>query len=221
VRALRDAEIQDRYEVGFSGEIGHVDVRRLDVAMHDAERMGRHEALQDLRADAPNAFDGQRPCALQERSERVPTEQLEDQKARAITRVAEIEDADDVRVRQALHEIDLTAKARNARFICRHFAREHLERDEPAMSSIERAIHGTRRALPDQRLDAIPSRKIGPRREQIGFGLHRRALTRLPRCGSPGQRRSRCETLRILQSPAPLNPSSRRAKRTLKVVSEP
>ena len=91
--ASGQAEVEDLHFV----IVGDQNVRRLDVAMDDAELMGMSEAARDLRHDGDGVLDRERSLlhALRQRSALIERHGEEEA---AVTGLADVEDGADVRM---------------------------------------------------------------------------------------------------------------------------
>ena len=131
----RDAEVDDLglREVAVDEE----DVRRLDVAVHDADRVREAEAL----GDAADERDGLRRgelAALQAGGEILALEPLHREVGPAVV-VAVRDVADDRVVPQRREEPRLTQEARGVALA--GVRAEELDRDEAARRAVARAVH--------------------------------------------------------------------------------
>ena len=134
-----DAEVGDLH----LAVAGDEDVRRLDVAVDDAARVGRGERERDRdgRVDGPIGTDAS--LVAEDVGEAAPVDVLHDDVVGA-GRLAPVVDADDVRVVEVGGRLRLAAEALDERRVVRELGEEHLERDravEQLVSSQEDVGH--------------------------------------------------------------------------------
>ena len=121
---------------------GDEDVRRLDIAMHDALRMCRIERVGDFDAqlDDPVNFERLERMPLDEMFERLPFEQLHHEELLPLV-FADVIDRADVRVIQRRRRPSLALKALHGRRVPRQFRRQELDSHLPAEADIFAAVH--------------------------------------------------------------------------------
>jgi len=96
-RRLDDAEVEDLDEIVVLAVAAEKDVRRLDVAMDQAARLGLRERVADLPQDVHHPFRRERSAAPDERLQVEPLEQLHHVVERAVAGDAEVEQVHRVR----------------------------------------------------------------------------------------------------------------------------
>ena len=110
---LGDAEVEDLDEVRIVVAALEMDVRRLEIAVHDAERVRFLERLADLARDLRDrASTRTAPSALVALEQALAVEQLHHDEQRAVGGLAELVRGDRVRVAQAVSVVALAAKPR-------------------------------------------------------------------------------------------------------------
>ena len=136
---------------------GDEDVVRLQVAMDDAAGVGGAETGDELKRQLCRPWHGQRP-AFEERAQRVALEQLGDEERHVAD--ADVEDREDVRVRQRGDGARLLLEAAKLIGIGGTCLRDHLDRDVAAEPRIAGAVDLTHAAGTERRHES----SYGPRR---------------------------------------------------------
>jgi hypothetical protein len=98
---LGDAEVHDLDDLLPVRRALHEHVFRLQIAVHDAARMGGPERATDLHGDGDAALGREGALALELVRQVVPLEVLHGQKEAAVLQAAEVEDIEHVRVLDA------------------------------------------------------------------------------------------------------------------------
>ena len=144
-----DPEVEHLHEIGLAGVVDEQHVRRLDVAMHDAERVRLHERLQHLRRDASHAKRRER-AARQLLLDRSTAQQLEHDVGQPELGGAEVEEAHRVGMLEALDERGLPREALEHAVGEDGLDEDHLDGDLAAERPLDRAIDGAVPALTEQ-----------------------------------------------------------------------
>ncbi len=150
------------------------DVGRLDVAVHDAARVGVAEAGADLQEDAHALGQGDRRLALDQRAQVVALEQLHGHVEPPVGLV-HVVDADDVGMAQLADRLDLATEALVQLFLGGELLGEHLERHRPAQGQVAGAVDHAHGAFA-QLVEDLVTAEGGH-----GRGLRRRGAAAPPR----------------------------------------
>ena len=155
-------------------EVGQLDdvarrehhVRRLDVAMHDAGRMDRVHAAQDLQRDRDRAL-GREWAVAQHHPQIAAIDVLHHEVVRVIAAAARVVDPDDVRVDDLARDARLAAKPRDrirVRRVC-----DDLDRHGAMQLRIVGEVDRAHAAAPEQLRDdvAIAERLADPLRHAV------------------------------------------------------
>ena len=204
---LGDAEVQDLHPaVGRQEE-----VLGFEVAMDDPGGVRSCQASCHLRAEVDDELTRQRRRLLKPGAQRVALEQLHHEKRRSVIGVErpDIVDGQDVRVIERASRTRFLLESQLTRPVAAERMRQHFDRDLPAQTGIERAIHLTHAALSNQLTDFIRS-------ETLTCGQRRRWRIVTWRTGLP-------ETADLFvrgRHAAPLYPSGRRLPRSRRPIRD-
>ena len=135
--------------------VGQEDVRRLEIAVHDAVRVrerqrGRHRV--DDAGDRRPAAAGRR-CSRASRSR--PCEVLHDEVGTRVGRDVEVEDLDDVGMAKLRHDLGFAAEARERVLVLRQLREQQLHRELPGQAGVLGQIDLAHRAAADAAADDI------------------------------------------------------------------
>ena len=145
VRQMRGQLRQPEVEYFHLAVIGDEDVRRLDVAVHDAGMMGSLEGVGDLTAEVEHHIDRQR-SAVDPAAERAALEQLHHEKRQAVV-LADVVHRADVRVIQRGRRARLALKSLGGDRILQQLRGEELDGDLASEAGVFGAIDHTHTAL--------------------------------------------------------------------------
>ncbi len=150
------------------------DVRGLHVAVHDAELMRARERLRELSTDGRHALPREREAARQ----RLPRHVVHHEEYKALP-LAEVGDADDVRVIDAAERVRLSKEPR-ADCLGRAGVAQDLQRRQPIGHHVAREEHRRHPAAPEHGEHQVP---LGDDLADHRIGRHRerRAVTRARR----------------------------------------
>ena len=146
-----DAEIED---LGGPAAIAEHDVRRLDVAVDDAEPVGIIERAGDLGADPGDGLERHPARLAQMLVERDAVEQFHGDIGKAV-RLADVVDGDDVGVRERAGGPGLAQEAADQADILPELGLQHLDREDAVDAGIVGAIDVRHRAFADAPLDLV------------------------------------------------------------------
>jgi hypothetical protein len=135
--------------------VGHEDVLRLEIAVHETSRVCRAQSARDVSADAQNLIDRKRP-SLDDLTQCFAFEQLRDE-VRAVLRASNIEDADDIGMIERGRHAGLVHEPRDALWIAGFRGREHLDGNIATEPRIGRAIDISHSAAGDEVDHAVRS----------------------------------------------------------------
>jgi hypothetical protein len=171
VADLGQAEVDDLDEVGVAGAGDEQDVLRLEVAVHDAHRVGFGEGVADLRGDAEDAGPGQAAVLADDRREVVAAEVLHHEVGQAAP-VPVVEHLHGVDVHQLGGGLGLAPEAREHLLALAEGAVEDLHGDGLADGDVLGTVDGAHAAAADQRDEAVA---VGDdlADQRIGEGLDR------------------------------------------------
>jgi hypothetical protein len=142
-----EAEVaQQRCPVG-----GDEDVRRLDVAMHDAGVVRRVERSGNLLDDLDRALRGQRALAAQQLAQ-VDALDIRHRDVQEAVLLAAAQDAHDVWIRHRGDELHLAQEALAEPLVARQLGGEQLQCHGRSVG-VAREVHGAGRALAERPLD--------------------------------------------------------------------
>ena len=147
---LGDAEVDQLHEVAVPLIVDDEDVRGLDVAVEDASRVSRREALAELPGDegGPERLDG--PLLVDELGDRSPVQTLHRDKGDALLGGAIVEDPHNVLVQERADHAALLHEPREGIHALSEVALEDLDRRE----------------LPRGDVMGIEDRRHAPRRDE-------------------------------------------------------
>jgi hypothetical protein len=179
----RDAEVENLGHFAAVAAPADHDVRRLQVAVHDAARVRFLEALGHLEDQVDRAHRTQRSGAREHVVQRGALDELHRQKRLTVAGLSEVEDAHDVRALELADQLGLALEARpHVRIVGEHPAQE-LQRDGALQVDVRGPVdvaHATRgevafdlEAAVEQRAGLQPLVSLG------GGGDGRRDLLRL------------------------------------------
>ena len=128
----RDAEVEELHPLHRAGVVGvdrQVDVRRLEIAVHDSGRVHRHERIAHLHRDRHELRARQANLPLQARRERLAVQALHHQVGSAVDQVTVIDDFDDVGVPRQTEGLGLAPQTIRRDGVVRSSRAEELDRD--------------------------------------------------------------------------------------------
>jgi hypothetical protein len=151
---LHEAEVEQLHDVALAALRAEHDVRRLDVAVDEADRVRFGQRSARHRQDADDArgrlCSADRDDALERRAVEELHRVLED----AVVRSAVVEDRDRVRVREARRQLHLSLEAEEAR-LAGVIRAEELERRRSPHHSVASAVDLAHAAFADLPLDHV------------------------------------------------------------------
>ena len=155
---LHEPEVENLDEVGLVAVLDEEDVRGLEVAMDDAERVRLAQRAADLAGDVGGALLGEVAGLADGPVERVPHEVLHRHVVDVVVGATVVEDRDRVRVRELRGDARLEEEALvELRVLLARVVRvQHLERADAPERRLLRAIHLAHAAAGDQRADPEP-----------------------------------------------------------------
>ena len=166
---LGQAEVEQLHHAVARDE----DVLRLEVAMDDAARVRRREAVGDGRADLDGPPPRQR-AALEEAAQRVALEQLRDDVGE-VALLLELIERQDVRMRDGRDRLRLALET-DARLLVRgETVGEDFERDVAADALVVGAVDLAHAACPDRLDDVVRANARSDAQSQVGKGYRVRA----------------------------------------------
>ena len=153
---LGDAEVHDhRVPAGDEHVVG------LDVAVHHAGRVRRHERLGDLDGEAKRVGDRQRALARHAVAERLARRHRHDVvQELAVARAPRVEEREDVRVVEPRRDADLPQEALTGERL-RELRLEHLDGHVAVVLEVVREVHGGHAALAELALHAVAAVERG------------------------------------------------------------
>ena len=152
VRRAGDAEVGQRRP-----EPRAQDVRRLDIAVHDADLVRGVQRLANLDADLEHVLDRQRPVLAEDLRVRAALAVLHDDVRPVILGHAGIDDRDDVRLARQCH-----GRRQLPLGVDRHRARvdgDHFDRHRSVEPGLDRPEHQRRGAVRDQLRVVVPRQR--------------------------------------------------------------
>ena len=161
----RDPEVGD---VGVAVAIDQ-DVRRLQIAVHDAGVVRRLQRLADLPGQGKPLVERQRPLALQEALEVRPLDVVHRDET-DLAGLPEVVDPQDVLVGHLAGEQDLALEAFQDLRPRRHLRPDDLERHEAPELAIPRLVDRPHAALTEDRQDLVARSKKSSRRQADAGG---------------------------------------------------
>jgi hypothetical protein len=192
VRAdLREAEIQDLGDLLVLVLAHHEHVVGLEIAVHDAALVRVRQALRDVAREHDGARLAQAPLAREHVGEALAVHVLHGDVEQALGRLAEVEHAHDVAVREQAGRLGLALEAGAAARVEREIAVEDLHREEARDAHVRGAVHLAHAARGDAVLDAVPV-------------AHDRAEQRIRDVGARGDAIARAGAARLEGGPAAL-----------------
>ncbi|MEY2512728.1 MAG: hypothetical protein QOJ89_86 [bacterium] len=177
----RQAEVRQERAVAGADE----DVRRLDVAVHEADRMCRAERVGDLREDRDDAPRRQ-ALGRHKLAQVGPLDEAHRDERHAVA-VAGVVDGDDVRVIEHRGDARLVLEAPPRLVVAEQRGRDDLQRDGPLQRQLRRAVDGPHAAAAGERVDAVAGegrsdvQAGGERRGGGGDGGHAASVSAHPR----------------------------------------
>ena len=146
-----EAEVRQVHVLAAAAR-GHQDVRGLDVAVHQASRVGRVERLRHL-VDDRGSPAGLEPALLGEDLAQVDAiDEAHGDEQRAVS-LAHGVDGDHVWMLDLSSDRGLALEARAELRVVGILGRDHLERDDPVRKPLARAVHHAHAAATRDRLD--------------------------------------------------------------------
>ena len=213
---LRDPEV---HQPDLAARVAH-DVRRLQVAVDDADVVDRGEAVRDLQRGRERLVRGQ-PAALADHLAQVDALHVLHRDVAQALVLAVLVDAADVPVADAAGELDLRLEAPRDLRVARHLGPQHLDRHLLVEQPVVRAVDDAHAALAELRLDLVAAGDHGAEAQRRGesaaageAGL-RGVVVRRP--GRTGRRGSwLAKRTRISRTAGPLQPGRRGRQRPLR-----
>jgi hypothetical protein len=151
-----------------------MEVRGLDVAVHDPERVRFCDRIACVDDPAHGASDGLRTFALEDVRQIAPGEELHDEEGCAVARRVDVEHPNGVRAREGARGARLPLEPRDELGMNPTVLPEHLERDLVPEPRVPRFEHRAHAASAEHALDHVLVR--GRRRIfRFGEGAHARA----------------------------------------------
>jgi hypothetical protein len=184
LRALRDAEVEHLHVVVFARALRELDVRGLQIAVHDALVVRLLQRAADLRHDAIDALRLQRPAPLQQVLEALAREQLHRDVELTGRRLSEVVHADRVRMLELAHGADLAHEARDGLRVLRELREQRLHCDLADARShlLVGGVHAAHAALAEDARDAeAPADDGADQRIRIRSGDRRKLRGEAPR----------------------------------------
>ena len=134
---LRDAEVE-HLDLAF---VGDEDVRGLEIAVDDVDRVTRREAVDDALADLEHAADGHRAAALLPGvADGLAEEQLHDEERLTLLGHVVVEDLDGRRVIDLVRDVGLAEEPLADGFLAREVGVEDLE-GRALTVAVRRRVH--------------------------------------------------------------------------------
>ena len=152
LRPERDAEVAELQQPVAPEQ----EVLRLHVAVDETGRVRRCERARRLRAERRRLERRQRAAAGDELGERLAVDVLH-RDVRDAVGLADVEDLDDVRMRQPRGDPPLAQEARAQVLVAREILGEALERDVAAELDVAREVDDRHRAVTERALDLVPA----------------------------------------------------------------
>ena len=153
---LRDAEIEELHDAPPVGPLHDEEVRGLEIAVDDAERVRLREGAARLIHDRDDVLPRHRILALlRERGDVVALQVLEDHVRDAVLQRVDVHHADDVLARQTQGGARLAKHAGRHGRVARERLVQHLDRDglvEPQVPGLEDDAHP---ASPEDAFDGV------------------------------------------------------------------
>src|SRR5262249_4706344 len=137
------SEVQQLHLLAAVDLLGEEDVRRLDVAMHDAARVHHVERARDRSQELYGALNREALLDLEHLIEVLSLEERHHQEGRAILSATEVEHVDDVGMADGAGRAGLAHEALDDLAVARELASEHLERDSLAELEVLGLVYAT------------------------------------------------------------------------------
>jgi hypothetical protein len=150
---------------------GDEDVRRLDVAVDEAEAVRRVERIRDLPEQAHRPFVPDVLRRLDERPQVVALDVFHREEDHVVLLARRI-DRDDVRVLEARRELGLEQEPAPEAVVLRELGREHLDRRPAAQVDILGEVDRAHRPVPEEPLEA----EARERRADADLDAHRAVM---------------------------------------------
>jgi len=141
----RDPEVEESHALAAPVGLDH-DVRRLEIAVHDPERVRRGEAVADLAQQRDGAAGLDSP-ARHDRLQRLAARELAHHEEATVVELARVEHGDEVRMRELPGEARLAQEAFATRGIRDVPRTQDLHRDRVTEPHVVRPVHHAHRAL--------------------------------------------------------------------------
>jgi hypothetical protein len=154
-RRLRDAEVEDLEQHRTVGLPRDEEVRRLDVAMNDADRVRLCDALARLEHQVDDDRGRLWPVVPEDLVEVVTLQILHHHERRAVGHGPDVDHARDVLVLQLDRRLRLAQEPRDGRRALRHLRQEDLDRDRLRQVLVRRAHHPTHAAGTEDLVDPV------------------------------------------------------------------
>ncbi len=149
VDQLGDAEIEDLHQIRAVLGAPDDDVVRFEIAVNDADRVRRRQAVADLRDHAERAAERDAARGPHEPPQAVPGEQLHDDEDRPVLQLDVVDDIDDVAVADEVDRARLLEEARDRVATLRVVLAEELERDVASELGVLGAVDASHAAPAD------------------------------------------------------------------------
>ena len=130
------------------------DVRRLDVAVHEAACVRSVQRGRDLRADRDRPAGSSAPFGSEQRAEIAAVHEPH-REIDAPVDVARVVDRDDIRVLERHHELRLAREALAEALVPGQGRRHQLQRDRPLQAQVVGPVHDAHPAAAEQLLDPV------------------------------------------------------------------
>jgi hypothetical protein len=179
VRALRDAEVEHLDEVVvLPVSPQEEDVRWLEVAVHDTERVRGAQRRSRRLGDANGGVEGHRTHVREAGLEIDAVEILHDEVRQPLARGVEVEDLDDVGVPQRRHDLGLAAESRDGLLARQERDAQDLDREAPGEADVCGLVDLAHPTVSDARSQRVrvlqhdarevrASARVGARRERL------------------------------------------------------
>ncbi len=161
---LREAEVHDLDEVAAGADLLEDDVLGLEIAMDDAEVMRFRERGEHLPKEADDATERERPFSYWIAREVLAAQELHDEIELAVLGLAEVDDADRVRVIEAARGARLGDEARRRVLLTDEMRVDDLDGDGAPQLRLLGAIHAAHPADADEIENDVAARGASDRR---------------------------------------------------------
>ena len=173
-RRLRDAEVEDLEQARAVGALGDEEVRRLDVAVNDAERVRLGDALARLQHRDRRPPRHLRAVVAEDLVEVVALQVLHHHERHAVGQRAHVHHARDVLAAQPDGGLRLAKEPRDRRLALGHVRQQDLDRDRLLQIEVRRPDDAAHAADTDDLLDPVLAEKDVARIRLLRYRLHAR-----------------------------------------------